>query len=126
MIVKGDSGWHLFRKTPLFELLTSALIIAVHILAVPKLRIVSDALFLEGVALSVIGSLVACGTSNYPTFHSPSKKGDRTSSRQQAPIRLGSLRPLLRRENGYRVLFMGLILVGAAVVIGELFARPAG
>lgn len=126
MTDKGRFQWHTFGKTPLFELLAGVIIVVVHTLIAPKPRIASDALFLEGVTLSVIGSLVVCGTSNYPAFHSPSKKGDKTSARQQAPIKRGSFRSLLTRKNGYRILFIGLILVGAAVVIGELFVRPAG
>ena len=126
MTDKANPGWHLFAKTPQFELVTAIVIVVAHGLIAPKPRIASDALFLEGVALSVVGALLACITSDNHAFHYSRKTGNETGAHQQASIRPGSLRSLLRRRNGYRILLIGLILVGAAVVIGELFARPAG
>jgi len=123
---KANPGWYIFAKTPLFELMTAIIIVVAHSLIAPKPRIASDALFLEGVTLSVMGALLACITSDNPAFHYSRKAGNETGAHQQASIKRGSFRSLLTRKNGYRILFIGLILVGAAVVVGELFTRPAG
>lgn len=123
---KGNSDWHLFGRTPLFELLIGTVIVVAHTLIAPKPRIASDALFLEGVTLSVIGAVLACVVSRDLALHSLGKARNEAGAHQHDSIKRGSLRSLLKRKTGYRILFIGLILVGAAVVIGELLVRPAG
>mgnify|MGYP007042448331 CR=1 FL=1 len=113
-------------KTPLLELFTSAVIVGFHALVFPKLRIVSDALFLEGVTLSVVGAFVAIRVSEDLAFSSFRQKKHQTAARSEAPVKHRLLRSLLKRRNGLRILFIGLALIGAAIVIGELFVRPAG
>lgn len=125
MTDKANPGWHLFA-TPQFELVTAIVIVVAHGLIAPKPRIASDALFLEGVTLSVVGALLACMTSDNHAFHYSRKTGNETGAHQQASIKRGSFRSLLTRKNGYRILFIGLILVGAAIAIGEVLVRPAG
>jgi len=119
------SSLEVLTKTPFFELLASAVIVSFHALIAPKLRIASDALFVEGVTLSVVGGLIAVRVSENLSFPSLSKTQDEAAP----PPTLGKhglLTSMFRRRNGLRILLIGLALVGAAIVIGELFVRPAG
>jgi hypothetical protein len=115
----------ILRKTPLFELLTSAVVASLDVVIAPKPRIASDALFIEGVVFSVIGTIIALRISDQVTFPSLHKKQHETTRHEQAQSRSGLLTSILMRRNGLRILLIGFILVTAAIIIGELLARPA-
>jgi len=115
----------ILRKTPYLELLTTAVIVSFHALIAPKPRIASDALFIEGVVFSVIGTIIALRISDQVTFPSLHKKQHATTRHQQAQSRSGLLTSILMRRNGLRILLIGLILITAAIVIGKLLARSA-
>jgi hypothetical protein len=114
---------HILRKTPFLELLTSIAIVGFHAV-IAKPRIASDALFIEGVVFSVIGTIIALRISDQVTFPSLHKKQHATRH-QQAQSRSGLLTSILIRRNGLRILLIGLILITAAIVIGELLVRSA-
>ena len=116
----------LLAKTPFFELFASAAIVGFHALVAPKLRIASDALFIEGVTFSVVGALIAVRVSEDLSFPSFSKTKGEAAPHSPAPSKHGLLTSIFKRRNGLRILLIGLALVGAAIVIGELFVRPAG
>ena len=125
MTRQKTSSLQLLTKTPFFELLASAAIVGFHALIAPKLRIASDALFVEGVTLSVVGALIAVRVSEDLSFPSFSKTKDETAP-PPTTGKHGPLRSMFKRRNGLRILLIGLALVGAAIVIGELFVRHAG
>lgn len=115
----------ILKKTPLLELLTSAVIVSSHALIAPKPRIASDVLFIEGVLFSVIGAIITLRISDQLAFPSLHKKQHAITRHQQAQSRSGLLASILMRRNGLRILLVGLILITAAIVIGELLARSA-
>lgn len=116
---------HILRKTPFLELLTTVVIISSHALIAPKPRIASDALFIEGVVFSVIGTIIALRISDQVKFPSLHEKQHATTRHEQAQSRPGLVRSILMRRNGPRILLIGLILIAGAIVIGELLARSA-
>ena len=69
----------ILRKTPFLELLTTAVIVSFHALIAPKPRIASDALFIEGVVFSVIGTIIALRISDQVTVPSLLKKQHATT-----------------------------------------------
>ena len=125
MTHQKTSSLQLLTETPFFELFTSAAIVGFHALVAPKLRIACDALFLEGVSLSVVGALIAARVSENLSFPSFGKTRGETAPHSPTPSKRGLLRSMFKRRNGLRILLIGLALVGAAIVIGELFVRPA-
>jgi hypothetical protein len=113
---------HILRKTPFLELLTSIAIVGFHAV-IAKPRIASDALFIEGVVFSVIGTIIALRISDQAAFPSLHKKQHATAQHQEAQPRSRLLTSILIRRNGLRILVIGLILITAAIVIGELLVR---
>ena len=116
-------NWARVKKTPFLELLTSGAIVLSDTLIAPQPRIVSDMLFLEGMTLSVIGALVAGRVSEAIALPSFIKREDDAQSQRHIKAREGVLASLLKKKTGLRILIVGLILVAAAVVIGEAM-RP--
>jgi len=80
-------------------------------------------LFLEGMTLSVIGALVAGRVSGAIVLPSFIKRKDDIQSQRDIKSREGFLTSLLKKKTGLRILTVGLILVTAAVIIGETM-RP--
>jgi len=123
---KKTSSLQLLTKTPFFELFASVAIVGIHAFVAPKLRIASDALFLEGVTLSVVGALIGVRASEDLSFPSFGRTKGEAGPQSPTPGKHGLFRSMFKRRNGLRILLIGLALVGAAIVIGELFVRPAG
>lgn len=115
----------MFRKTPLFEVVICVVVVGLHGLFASTPKLVSDALFLEGVAISVVGGIIVCrafGGITWPNSRERSSENDSHPNSRAGRSFLGSV---LKRRNGFRILLVGLILIGAAVVIGELFVRTS-
>jgi hypothetical protein len=84
------------RKPPFSDVLVCIVVIALNLALAPKMRVASDALFLEGMPLSVVGATIVL-----------SKGIIRT------PLRI------TKRLPGMRILAIGTVLVLASIVIGE-------
>jgi len=119
LTVHGRLNWERVKKAPFLEVLTSGVIILSDVLIAPQLRTVSDMLFLEGMTISVIGALIAGRVSEVICLPSFVRRRDDVQSRRDVEARKGSLTSLLGKKTGLRILIVGLILVAAAVVIGE-------
>ena len=123
MTVQSRSNWERVKRTPFLEVLTSGAIILSDALIAPQPRIVSDMLFLEGMTISVIGALVAGRVSEAIALPSFVKRKDDVQSQRDIEAGKGFLTLLLKKKTGLRILTVGLILIAAAVVIGEAM-RP--
>jgi len=114
-----------FKKTPFLELAACAVIIGFHAPLASRPMLMSDALFLEGAALSVVGGITACRIPQRVALPSrPVAKEENGFSSQDRASRPIS-KSFLNQKNGLRILLVGLILIGAAVVIGELLVGLA-
>jgi hypothetical protein len=113
------------RKAPFLGLLTIAVILGFDALVAPKPRITSDALFIEGVVFSVIGTIIALRISDQFTLPSLHRKQDLVIQHQETHPRSGLLTSILARTSGLRILLIGLTLITAAIIIGELLVRRA-
>jgi len=120
---QSRSNWERVKRTPFLEVLTSGAIILSDALIAPQPRIVSDMLFLEGMTISVIGALVAGRVSEAIALPSFVKRKDDVQSQRDIEAGKGFLTLLLKKKTGLRILTVGLILIAAAVVIGEAM-RP--
>jgi hypothetical protein len=87
---------NILKKKPFLDILVCAAIIAADVALAPKMRIASDALFLAGMPLSVIGATIVLGRGIVRTR-----------------IRLS------RKVPGLRIFFVGVALVLTAIIIGE-------
>jgi hypothetical protein len=87
---------NVLKKKPFLDVLVCAAIIAVDVALAPEMRIASDALFLEGMPLSLIGATLVLGRGIVKTR-----------------IRLS------RKVPGVRIFSVGVVLVLAAIMIGE-------
>jgi len=123
LTVQTRSNWERVKRTPFLEVLTSGAIILSDALIAPQPRIVSDMLFLEGMTISVIGALVAGRMSEAIALPSFVKRKDDIQSQRDIEAGKGFLTTLLKKKTGLRILTVGLILIAAAVVIGEAM-RP--
>ena len=123
MTGQSRSNWERVKRTPFLEVLTSGAIILSDALIAPQPRIVSDMLFLEGMTISVIGALVAGRVSEAIALPSFVKRKDDVQSQRDIEAGKGFLTLLLKKKTGLRILTVGLILIAAAVVIGEAM-RP--
>jgi len=112
-----------FKKTPFLELVVCSVIIGLHGLLASRPKLVSDALFLEGITLSVVGAIIACRVPGSIRPPSSPRRSDENASHPRSRAGRSLLGSFLKRRNGFRILFVGLVLIGAAVVIGELFVR---
>lgn len=110
-----------FDRSPFFELLVSAVVVLSHAFSGLRPRIVSDALFIEGMALSVVGALIAGKISEAFSLSPKVKDDEHTHSTLDG--KRGFWASLFKKRTGFRILLVGLILVTAAIVIGEL-SRP--
>lgn len=87
---------NILKKKPFLDILVCAAIIAADVALAPKMRIASDALFLAGMPLSLIGATIVLGRGIVRTR-----------------IRLS------RKVPGLRIFFVGVALVLTAIIIGE-------
>jgi hypothetical protein len=87
---------NVLKKKPFLDVLVCVAIIAVDVALAPEMRIASDALFLEGMPLSLIGATVVLGKGIVKTR-----------------VRLS------RKVPGLRIFFVGVALVMTAIMIGE-------
>ena len=99
---------NLLRSTPFLELIVSAIIIILVAAIAARPRVTSDALFLTGMSLVVVGTVIV---GSVELFFIPISVGKITS---------GSGSSRTKREMGIRIILVGSILVTAAVVIGEM------
>lgn len=83
------------RKPPFLDTLTCTVVIALDLALAPRMRVASDALFLEGMLLAIIGATMVLGKGILRT-----------------PFRIG------RSVPGMRILAIGIILVLASVAVG--------
>lgn len=82
-------------KPPFLDALICTIVIASDLALAPRMRVASDALFLEGMPLSVVGAAMVLGKGIIKTpFH------------------------ITRRVPGLRVFVMGVVLLLASVAIG--------
>lgn len=123
MTSQRKSSWERVKKTPFLELLTSAAIVLSNTLLSTKPRLVSDMLFLEGMTLSVIGALIAGRISEAIALPSFVKRKNNVQSQPNIAAGHGFMASLHKKKTGLRILFVGLMLVATAIVIGEAI-RP--
>lgn len=109
-----------FKKAPFLELLIGAVVVASNSILAPKPRIASDALFLEGMTLLIAGTLIARKIFGPSPFPSSFKRKSNARIQTQTAVRHGLWASITKGTTGLRMLLVGLVLVAAAVIIGEL------
>jgi hypothetical protein len=84
---------HKLRSPPFLDVLICVAIIALNVALASKMRFASDALFLEGMPLSILGATIVLVT--------------------KKPLRIS------RRVPAVRILVIGAVLVLVSIIIGE-------